>query len=146
MVLLYMWLKQGISDFDNLVLAITWIFYFIIMPFIISMLNKTEFFNAIFCSKRFFMLWIITMLLGTTCAILYFGWDWLLLLNIAATGITTITLTLLPVLNTDSKHKMNILESLFVFLIFCIIFVDNVIASPFFILFYGTSLIGLGGR
>ena len=146
MVLLYMWLKQGISDFDNLVLAITWIFYFIIMPFIISMLNKTEFFNAIFCSKRFFMLWIITILLGTTCAILYFGWDWLLLLNIAATGITTITLTLLPVLNTDSKHKMNILESLFVFLIFCIIFVDNVIASPFFILFYGTSLIGLGGR
>ena len=146
MVLLYMWLKQGISDFDNLVLAITWIFYFIIMPFIISMLNKIEFFNAIFCSKRFFMLWIITILLGTTCAILYFGWDWLLLLNIAATGITTITLTLLPVLNTDSKHKMNILESLFVFLIFCIIFVDNVIASPFFILFYGTSLIGLGGR
>ncbi|BAM32742.1 MULTISPECIES: hypothetical protein [Helicobacter] len=146
MVLLYMWLKQGISDFDNLVLAITWIFYFIIMPFIISMLNKTEFFNAIFYAKRFFMLWIITILLGTTCAILYFGWDWLLLLNIAATGITTITLTLLPVLNTDSKHKMNILESLFVFLIFCIIFVDNVIASPFFILFYGTSLIGLGGR
>ncbi|STP07473.1 hypothetical protein [Helicobacter fennelliae] len=146
MVLLYMWLKQGISDFDNLVLAITWIFYFIIMPFIIRMLNKIEFFNAIFCSKRFFMLWIITILLGTTCAILYFGWDWLLLLNIAATGITTITLTLLPVLNTDSKHKMNILESLFVFLIFCIIFVDNVIASPFFILFYGTSLIGLGGR
>ncbi|WP_334084446.1 hypothetical protein [Helicobacter typhlonius] len=145
MVLLYMWLKQGISDFDNLVLAITWIFYFIIMPFIISMLNKTEFFNAIFYAKRFFMLWIITILLGTTCAILYFGWDWLLLLNIAATGITTITLTLLPVLNTDSKHKMNILESLFVFLIFCIIFVDNVIASPFFILFYGTSLIGLGG-
>ncbi|WP_247595816.1 hypothetical protein [Helicobacter fennelliae] len=141
-----MWLKQGISDFDNLVLAITWIFYFIIMPFIIRMLNKIEFFNAIFCSKRFFMLWIITILLGTTCAILYFGWDWLLLLNIAATGITTITLTLLPVLNTDSKHKMNILESLFVFLIFCIIFVDNVIASPFFILFYGTSLIGLGGR
>lgn len=141
-----MWLKQGISDFDNLVLAITWIFYFIIMPFIISMLNKTEFFNAIFYAKRFFMLWIITILLGTTCAILYFGWDWLLLLNIAATGITTITLTLLPVLNTDSKHKMNILESLFVFLIFCIIFVDNVIASPFFILFYGTSLIGLGGR
>ncbi|WP_231944829.1 hypothetical protein [Helicobacter typhlonius] len=94
----------------------------------------------------YFMLWIITILLGTTCAILYFGWDWLLLLNIAATGITTITLTLLPVLNTDSKHKMNILESLFVFLIFCIIFVDNVIASPFFILFYGTSLIGLGGR
>ncbi|WP_110550340.1 hypothetical protein, partial [Helicobacter cinaedi] len=128
MVLLYMWLKQGISDFDNLVLAITWIFYFIIMPFIISMLNKTEFFNAIFYAKRFFMLWIITILLGTTCAILYFGWDWLLLLNIAATGITTITLTLLPVLNTDSKHKMNILESLFVFLIFCIIFVDNVIA------------------
>ena len=146
MVLLYMWLKQGISDFDNLVLAITWIFYFIIMPFIISMLNKTEFFNAIFYAKRFFMLWIITILLDTTCAILYFGWDWLLLLNIAATGITTITLTLLPVLNTDSKHKMNILESLFVFLIFCIIFVDNVIASPFFILFYGTSLIGLGGR
>ncbi len=146
MVLLYMWLKQGISDFDNLVLAITWIFYFIIMPFIISMLNKTEFFNAIFYAKRFFMLWIITILLGTTCAILYFGWDWLLLLNIAATGITTITLTLLPVLNTDSKHKMNILESLFVFLIFCIIFADTVIASPFYILFYGTSLIGLGGR
>ncbi|RDU59877.1 hypothetical protein CQA53_11195 [Helicobacter didelphidarum] len=146
MVLLYMWLKQGISDFDNLVLAIAWIFYFIIMPFIISMLNKTEFFNAIFYSKPFFMLWIITILLGTTCAILYFGWDWLLLLNIAATGITTITLTLLPILNTDSKHKMSILESLFVFLIFCVIFVDNVIASPFFILFYGTSLIGLGGR
>lgn len=146
MVLLYMWLKQGISDFDNLVLAIAWIFYFIIMPFIISMLNKTEFFNAIFYAKRFFMLWIITILLGTTCMMLYLGWDWLLLLNIAATGITTITLTLLPVLNTDSKHKMNILESLFVFLIFCIIFVDNVIASPFFILFYGTSLIGLGGR
>ena len=146
MVLLYMWLKQGISDFDNLVLAITWIFYFIIMPFIISMLNKTEFFNAIFYAKRFFMLWIITILLGTTCMMLYLGWHWFLLLNIAATGITTMTLTLLPVLNTDSKHKMSILESLFVFLIFCIIFVDNVIASPFFILFYGTSLIGLGGR
>lgn len=141
-----MWLKQGISDFDNLVLAIAWIFYFIIMPFIISILNKTEFFNTIFYSKPFFILWIITILLGTTCAILYFRWDWLLLLNIAATGITTITLTLLPVLNADSKHKMNILESLFVFLIFCVIFVDNVIASPFFILFYGTSLIGLGGR
>ena len=54
MVLLYMWLKQGISDFDNLVLAITWIFYFIIMPFIISMLNKTEFFNAIFYAMDYY--------------------------------------------------------------------------------------------
>ena len=146
MVLLYMWLKQGISDFDNLVLAIAWIFYFIIMPFIIVAMNKIVFFYTIFCSKTFFILWLITILLGTTCMMLYLGWHWFLLLNIAATGITTITLTLLPVLNTDSKHKMSILESLFVFLVFCVIFVDNVIASPFFILFYGVSLVGLGAR
>lgn len=137
MVLLYMWLKQGISDVDNLILAVAWIFYFITMPFIISALNKTEFFNTIFYSKRFFMLWITAVLLGTVCAILYFGWNWLLLLNIAATGITTITLTLLPVLSTNSNHKITISQSFFLFFIFCIIFADNVIASPFFILFYG---------
>lgn len=116
------------------------------MPFILHSLNKIKFLHTIFCSKQFFMLWILTILLGTTCAILYFGWDWLLLLNIAATGITTITLTLLPVLNADSKYKMSILQSLSLFIIFCVIFIDNVIASPFFILFYGISLVGLGGR
>ena len=136
MVLLYMWLKQGISDFDNLVLAITWIFYFIIMPFIIRMLNKIEFFNAIFCSKRFFMLWIATILLGTICAILYFGWWLPLFLGIAATGLTTITLTLLPILNTKPNHKISILQSLCLFVIFCVIFIDNVIANPIFIFAY----------
>ena len=136
MVLLYMWLKQGISDFDNLVLAITWIFYFIIMPFIIRLLNKIEFFNAIFCSKRFFMLWIATILLGTICAILYFGWWLPLFLGIAATGLTTITLTLLPILNTKPNHKISILQSLCLFVIFCVIFIDNVIANPIFIFAY----------
>ena len=147
-LLYYIWIhyQQDMPKIDAVFMSIVWLFYFIIMPFIIRLLNKIEFFNAIFCSKRFFMLWIATILLGTICAILYFGWDWVLLLNIAATGLTTITLTLLPILNTDSKHKMNILESFFVFLMFCVIFVDNVIASPFFILFYDISLIGLGGR
>ncbi len=114
-------------------MCIVWLFYFIIMPLLIVWLNKIEFLHNIFCSKRFFMLWIATILLGTICAILYFEWSWLLLLNIAATGLTTITLTLLPVLNTKPSHKISILQSLCLFVIFCIIFIDNILTGPVFI-------------
>ena len=147
-LLYYIWIRyqQDMPRIDAVFMSIVWLFYFIIMPFIIRMLNKIEFFNAIFCSKRFFMLWIATILLGTICAILYFGWWLPLFLGIAATGLTTITLTLLPILSTKPNHKISILQSLCLFVIFCVIFIDNVIASPFFILFYDISLIGLGGR
>ncbi len=125
-----------VPKIDAVFMSIVWLFYFIIMPFIIRLLNKIEFFNAIFCSKRFFMLWIATILLGTICAILYFGWWLPLFLGIAATGLTTITLTLLPILNTKPNHKISILQSLCLFVIFCVIFIDNVIANPIFIFAY----------
>lgn len=135
----YIWVdyQQEVPRIDIPVyMCIVWIFYFIVMPLLIVWLNKIEFLHNIFCSKRFFMLWIVTILLGTICAILYFERSWLLLLNIVATGLTTITLTLLPILNTKPSHKISILQSLCLFVIFCIIFIDNILTSPVFIVNY----------
>ena len=138
-LLYYIWIhyQQEAPKIDAAFMSIVWLFYFIIMPLFIVRLNKIEFLHNMFCSKRFFMLWIATILLGIICAISYFGWSWLLLLNIVATGLTTITLTLLPILlNTKPNHKITILQSLCLFAIFCVIVIDNVIASPFLIMSY----------
>ena len=48
-LLYYIWIhyQQDMPKIDAVFMSIVWLFYFIIMPFIIRLLNKIEFFNAI---------------------------------------------------------------------------------------------------